>query len=485
MTRAAWNRLWTSLWRAARALHRDRRGVTTVQTLILTGALALAGTVGVKILSASLGARSVCAGEEIQTLGGTSPCTDNGEPGVPTAVTEPPQPPADQPADDDQGDDGSEQPAAGGDQDQGGGDDGGDQPEEVDPKKELLDLLADLIGLTDAIKCVTEGDILACAFTVLNFTPGKIFGLGFKLITKANKIRKAVSKFLAAAGKARKAEEEARKAEKAAREAEKAAGACKGGKCDAPGVCCAPGTLVETDAGQVPIEELEVGDQVLSRDDRTGEQDYRPVVRTMVTADQPLLAVELEDESGADETIEVTPPHPFQVEGRGWVSAGDLAPGDEVLDADGGLLQVDGVISTGRTTTVYNLEVAEYHTYFVGHGGAWVHNECLPQALRNKLKRVKNEIAAGGNRGISGAVSPGDARKLGEAFVGPGFRTANDGKVLISADGLRQFRLPSPKRGINPNTGEPFSRTGTQVNFEQRPTAGGPFTSNVHLDVTN
>jgi hypothetical protein len=96
---------------------------------------------------------------------------------------------------------------------------------------------------------------------------------------------------------------------------------------------------------------------------------------------------------------------------------------------------------------------------------------------------VSNEIAAGGNRGISGSVSAGDALTLGEAFVGPGYTTEVGGKVLISADRLRQFRLPSQKQGINPVTNQPFSRTGTQVNFEARTAAQGPWTSNVHLDV--
>jgi RHS repeat-associated protein len=111
---------------------------------------------------------------------------------------------------------------------------------------------------------------------------------------------------------------------------------------------------------------------------------------------------------------------------------------------------------------------------------------CLSSFLKNKLKRIKNETAAGGNRGISGSVTPAEARKLGEAFVGPGFRetsTPTGTPILISSDGLRQFRGPAEKSGINPVTAEPFSKTGTQVNFQSRPEPAGPFPSNVHLDV--
>lgn len=87
---------------------------------------------------------------------------------------------------------------------------------------------------------------------------------------------------------------------------------------------------------------------------------------------------------------------------------------------------------------------------------------------------------------MSGAVSGDDALELGRRFVGPGFNTStlSDGTVIFkSADGLRQFRGPSLKAGVNPATGRPFSRTGVQVNFESRSGSSGRFTSNVHLDV--
>ena len=99
------------------------------------------------------------------------------------------------------------------------------------------------------------------------------------------------------------------------------------------------------------------------------------------------------------------------------------------------------------------------------------------------MKRIRNETAAGGNRGISGAVGEADAMRLGEEFVGPGHRVMSNGRGLVSEDGLRTFRYPSPKRGVNPVTGESWSRTGTQVNFETKPAVGEPPSSNVHLDI--
>ena len=109
----------------------------------------------------------------------------------------------------------------------------------------------------------------------------------------------------------------------------------------------------------------------------------------------------------------------------------------------------------------------------------------LPTFLKNKLQRINNQKAAGGNRGVSGAVSEIDAMRLGVAFVGPGYRPISKGGGYVSADGLRIFRFPAKKSGINTTTGEPWSKTGLVVNFETKTNLGGKPISNVHLDVIN
>jgi hypothetical protein len=109
--------------------------------------------------------------------------------------------------------------------------------------------------------------------------------------------------------------------------------------------------------------------------------------------------------------------------------------------------------------------------------------ERLSAFLRNKLKHIENASAAGGPRGVTGAVTEEEALALGQRFVGPGYRVTNEGRLLMSSDGLRQFRMPSVKRGINPVTGKPYSRTGVQVNFESRQVPEGRWPNNVHLDV--
>jgi len=72
-----------------------------------------------------------------------------------------------------------------------------------------------------------------------------------------------------------------------------------------------------------------------------------------------------------------------------------------------------------------------------------------------------------------GRATAQEAKELGEAWVGRGFRVSSDGKTLVSADGLRVFRPPAYK----PNFGK------VQANFEQKLVPGGQPISNGHLDV--
>jgi hypothetical protein len=74
------------------------------------------------------------------------------------------------------------------------------------------------------------------------------------------------------------------------------------------------------------------------------------------------------------ETASVRLQHPFWVNEKGWTAAGKLVVGDQVLSAHDGWLRVGSATWQQARETVYNFEVEEFHTYFVGEAGAWVHN---------------------------------------------------------------------------------------------------------------
>src|SRR5690606_5809188 len=68
-------------------------------------------------------------------------------------------------------------------------------------------------------------------------------------------------------------------------------------------------------------------------------------------------------------------------------------------------------------TTVYNVEVEDFHTYFVGEGGVWVHNACGgPQgggkgATVPNGKAVKVERHPEGLTSRSRPMGPEEARR--------------------------------------------------------------------------
>jgi hypothetical protein len=128
-------------------------------------------------------------------------------------------------------------------------------------------------------------------------------------------------------------------------------------------------TLVATAEGDVPIAQIAVGDRVLAYDELTGTVGYYPVTAVWSHLD-PVIAVLTID----DDVIETTPEHPFLTLDRGWVAAGQLRRGERVREADGETGVVAAVTAVQAPQRMYNLTVAEVHTYTVGDEQWVVHN---------------------------------------------------------------------------------------------------------------
>ncbi|EMJ94238.1 polymorphic toxin-type HINT domain-containing protein [Leptospira alstonii] len=178
-------------------------------------------------------------------------------------------------------------------------------------------------------------------------------------------------------------------------------------------VCFVAGTLVWTQEGLKEIEEIEVGEKVLSWDEKTREMSYKPVIELFRR--ETTLLFDLETEDGS--LIQTTWNHPFwsrreevvfedsnvsssygvtetAVVNRTetWRKTKDLKVGDELLLTTGEWICVTEVREyIVETTKVYNIEVDVNHTYFVGNG-VLVHNYegvlGMAQGLYDKVKGV-------------------------------------------------------------------------------------------------
>jgi hypothetical protein len=98
------------------------------------------------------------------------------------------------------------------------------------------------------------------------------------------------------------------------------------------------------------------------------------------------------------QVIRTTGEHPFYVNGEGWVACHELQIGDRVATADGRWIQVEDLLNTGVWETLYNVRVADFHTYFVGCDewgfSVWAHNTCVYRAL-DKNGTDAGRLAAG------------------------------------------------------------------------------------------
>ena len=138
-------------------------------------------------------------------------------------------------------------------------------------------------------------------------------------------------------------------------------------------VCFVAGTAVLTAVGYVAIEDISSGDKVWSENPETGEKALKEVVQTFVNETNELVHVHVNGEE-----IITTPEHPFYVPKKGWIGAIDLRAGDILLLQSGECVVVELIQYEllESPVKVYNFEVEDFHTYYVGDSAVLVHNVC-------------------------------------------------------------------------------------------------------------
>ena len=115
--------------------------------------------------------------------------------------------------------------------------------------------------------------------------------------------------------------------------------------------CFVAVTLVMAVAGMVAIEKIKSGDKVISTDPETMKTSPKTVLETYIREVTTLVHLTVNGEE-----IITTIDHPFYVKDKGFVTAGELKIGDELLDANGNVLLVENfdVELTEKPVRVYN-----------------------------------------------------------------------------------------------------------------------------------
>ncbi|MFE5321462.1 polymorphic toxin-type HINT domain-containing protein [Paenibacillus sp. NPDC056579] len=243
--------------------------------------------------------------------------------------------------------------------------------------------------------------------------------------------------------------------------------------------CFVAGTKVLTINGEKAIEDIEVGDKVLSKNEETGEIAYKEVIQ--LHGNEKDVTYKL---SVGEQIIETTDNHPFWVKGKGWVLALNLRIGDELQQSNGDYLIINSIeiVKHQEKVKVFNFTVADFHTYFVSNLGIWVHNiSCYDGFKRFESHYDKHVLGKNGGMREYGddftkedyyhaafdlASSTIDGTNIIKRFQGDTeviFRRSTNDIVYIHSDGeIGSFY--KPKFGSsNPNAGyDYFIRTTTE-----------------------
>ncbi len=142
-------------------------------------------------------------------------------------------------------------------------------------------------------------------------------------------------------------------------------GLCVGDK------CFTGDTLVYTRHGYKPIKEICKGDEVYSRDEKTGETNLKEVIETFRTTTHTVYHIWADGK----EEFKTTAYHPVYIREQGWVTAINLREGDKIETIDG-FVQITKIEKTRHEepVPVYNFYVRDLASYFVGTVMVYVHN---------------------------------------------------------------------------------------------------------------
>ena len=138
-----------------------------------------------------------------------------------------------------------------------------------------------------------------------------------------------------------------------------------------PAPCFVAGTEITLANGDVKnIEDVVVDEEVLTYNEVSGEQEIGVVGKLKHHEVTSVIRLTLDNET----IIITTHEHPFFVEDKGWVKAGELQPLDVCKKVDGSESLISTVEVLEETHIVYNLlSVSENHNFYAN--GILVHNK--------------------------------------------------------------------------------------------------------------
>lgn len=333
-------------------------------------------------------------------------------------------------------------------------------------KQQIIDLLKDFIGITDIEKCLGEGDIASCLWSIFDIGSWIFAALKIGKFVKAVKDAVALWKDFK---RGRELLAGLRSGAKTAKERFRSFIRQESRRCATavPNSFLPGRRVLLASGGTRPIEDVRVGDRVIATDPATGRTVAEPVTQRIVghgVKRLVRLTVATDPYGLNSDTVTATANHPFWSARRhAWVPAGDLRPGDELRARGGGPVRIVGRHAYTRTRTVYNLAVADVHTYYVRLAGTavLVHNEETCDAAYQGSLHLSEEIAKGNaNHRIPG-IDPDDVTGM-EKYLDDWMKKKPD---ATGPDGVQYWY--DEQRGYMILKKNEYSGTGRQMTPEE------------------
>ncbi|MFJ4678444.1 polymorphic toxin-type HINT domain-containing protein [Kitasatospora sp. NPDC088783] len=236
------------------------------------------------------------------------------------------------------------------------------------------------------------------------------------------------------------------------------------------GCSFSPDTPVLLDNGEAkPIGNIALGDHVEAGDPTTGEHvGSREVTALHVNHDDDLIDLTISTPDGGSAVVHTTARHPFWDDTqKKWVPAGNLADGDALETSANVHVYVRSIAVVHSAADMFNLTVADLHTYYVLAGATpvLVHNDCGQPVFR------------GTTTGFSG--SPGTQRVgITPTSSDPGVATIFATHSEQFGDSVVQIATPSDLSGVA--TYEGYIASEAEVGVELSP---GDFARRASIEI--
>jgi len=153
-------------------------------------------------------------------------------------------------------------------------------------------------------------------------------------------------------------------------------------------------TLIATKDGLVPIEDIKIGDETWAYNENNQTKSLQKVTH-LIQGENYKHLVDIKLANG--EVITATDNHPFwEVDSRSWLKAEQLSVNALLLNIEEQNISIDALRSYKKDGIVYNLSVANNHTFFVGNTGILGHNCDIDEIMGKLVRKVPKKYCKNG-----------------------------------------------------------------------------------------